>query len=275
MIKYNKILITGAASGLGKSLAKSLNKLNKKLILLDKNFDGLNSLKNELNTNSNLKIINFDLSKKDLIHDLFEKELKNETDIDCLVNCAAYEAAGFFDDIPTEEMLKNIDTNAISPILLTKKILPFLIKNSGAVVNMISTMSTVGVPGRMSYCISKSALKSFSDVLRCELKYQNVQVLTVYPEVMSTPFWENVLYFGRIKNAMFNDPRKKNDPKKIAKGILKALEKNKFFYWQYSFTNLFSIFHFIFTNLGDKIVDFVCNIKNSNIKPLGCVTGQN
>ena len=57
----------------------------------------------------------------------------------------------------------------------------------------------------MSYCISKSALKSFSDVLRCELKYQNVQVLTVYPEVMSMPFWENVLYFGRIKNAMFND----------------------------------------------------------------------
>ena len=267
MIKYNKILITGAASGLGKSLAKSLNKLNKKLILLDKNFDGLNSLKNELNTNTNLKIINFDLSKKDLIHDLFEKELKNETDIDCLVNCAAYEAAGFFDDIPTEEMLKNIDTNAISPILLTKKILPFLIKNSGAVVNMISTMSTVGVPGRMSYCISKSALKSFSDVLRCELKYQNVQVLTVYPEVMNTPFWENVLYFGRIKNAMFNDPRKKNDPQKIAQGILKALEKNKFFYWQYSFTNLFSIFHFIFTNLGDKIVDFVCNVKNSNIKP--------
>ena len=100
-------------------------------------------------------------------------------------------------------MLKNIDTNAISPILLTKKILPSLIKNNGAVVNMISTMSTVGVPGRMPYCISKSALKSFSDVLRCELKYQNVQVLTVYPEVMSTPFWENVLYFGRIKNAMF------------------------------------------------------------------------
>ena len=41
MIKYNKILITGAASGLGKSLAKSLNKLNKKLILLDKNLEKL------------------------------------------------------------------------------------------------------------------------------------------------------------------------------------------------------------------------------------------
>ncbi len=267
MIRYKKFLITGAASGLGKTLAKSLNNLDKELILLDKNFDGLKSLESELIKNQNIKIIHFDLSKKDLIDELYKEHLKQETNIDCLINCAAYEAAGFFDDIPIEEMLKNIDTNAISPILLTKKILPFLIKNNGAIINMISTMSTVGVPGRMSYCISKSALKSFSDVLRCELKYQNVQVLTVYPEVMSTPFWENVLYFGRIKNAMFNDPRKKNDPKKIAKGILKALEKDKFFYWQYSFTNLFSIFHFIFTNLGDKIVDFICNIKNSNIKP--------
>ena len=174
MIKYKKFLITGAASGLGKSLVKNLNNLDKELILLDKNFDGLKSLSNELTTNKNLKIINFDLSKKEHINNLFEEHLKEETDIDCLINCAAYEAAGFFDDIPIEEMLKNIDTNAISPILLTKKILPYLIKNNGAVVNMISTMSTVGVPGRMPYCISKSALKSFSDVLRCELKYQNV-----------------------------------------------------------------------------------------------------
>ena len=61
MIKYKKFLITGAASGLGKSLAKNLNNLDKELILLDKNFDGLKSLSNELTTNKNLKIINLDL----------------------------------------------------------------------------------------------------------------------------------------------------------------------------------------------------------------------
>ena len=136
MIRYKKFLITGAASGLGKTLAKSLNNLDKELILLDKNFDGLKSLENELIKNQNIKIIHFDLSKKELIDELYKEHLKQETNIDCLINCAAYEAAGFFDDIPIEEMLKNIDTNAISPILLTKKILPFLIKNNGAIINI-------------------------------------------------------------------------------------------------------------------------------------------
>ena len=227
-MKYNKFLITGAASGLGKELAINLNNKQKSLILLDKNLEGLENLKKSLKFSEKVKIINFDLANIENIKNLFENDLKNDNEIDCLINSAAYEAAGFFDDIPAEEMMKNINTNSLAPLLLTKEILPILKKNNGAIINMVSTMSTVGVPGRMSYCISKSALRSFSNVLRCELKYQNIHVLTVYPEVMDTPFWKNVKYFGRIKNAMFNDPRKKNDPKDVAKGIISSLENKKY-----------------------------------------------
>ena len=55
-----------------------------------------------------------------MIDQFVNDNLKKDKSIDCLINCAAYEAAGFFDDIPEKELLKNIDTNLIAPMLFTK-----------------------------------------------------------------------------------------------------------------------------------------------------------
>ena len=240
-MNYNKFIITGAASGLGREFALRLNSLKKEIILIDKNFDELKNLKKKLGDKNTIEILNFDLSNISMIDQFVNDNLKKDKSIDCLINCAAYEAAGFFDDIPEKELLKNIDTNLIAPMLFTKKLINNLINNHGAIINIVSTMSTVGVPGRMPYCVSKAALKIFSDTLRGELKYQNVHVLTVFPEVMETPFWENVQYFGRIKIQCLMILGKKN-PQKVAHEVLNALEKKKYFYWKLSMTNFFQFF---------------------------------
>ena len=54
-----------------------------------------------------------------MIDQFVNDNLKKDKSIDCLINCAAYEAAGFLTTYP-KELLKNIDTNLIAPMLFTK-----------------------------------------------------------------------------------------------------------------------------------------------------------
>ncbi len=261
-MKYKNFLITGAASGLGKCMTQQLLDAGKKVIALD-----INDLNiEEFNQNENLKFIKFDLKNYSEIDNIIDN-LNDIKNVDCLVNSAGYEAAGFIDELPIDEIIRNFNVNTIAPIKLSQKLLPILKKNQGCIVNLISAMATIAVPGRLPYCMSKSALQMFSNILRCEYKYHNINVLTVYPEVMETPFWQKIVYFGRIKSEAINDPRKKRDPNIVATEVIKSISKQKSFFWRFSFTNYFAIFYTIFTQIGDKIVDVICKIKDSNITP--------
>ena len=263
-MKYNNFLITGAASGLGKCLTNKLLELGKNVIGLDKD----NIDVNLYNNRENLKTILFDLQDYDGINNLFINR-KDFEDIECLINCAGYEAAGFVDEFPINEIVKNFNVITMAPIVLTKNLFPILKKNNGCIVNIISAMATIAVPGRMPYCMSKAALQMFSNVIRAEFKYSNVNVLTVYPEVMDTPFWESIVYFGRIKAEEINDPRNKRNPDTVAREVIKSIANNKTFFWRHSMTNYFAIIYYIFTNLGDQIVDVICKIKDTNIVKKG------
>ena len=261
IMKYKNFIITGAASGLGKSLAQ-------KLLADGKNVIGIDQDKIEINADNlsgNLKTIVFDLKDYEKVNQLFD--INEIQEIDCLINCAGYETAGFVDDLPLKEITRNFNVNTMAPIALTKFLLPIFKKNKGCVVNVISAMATIGVPGRLAYCMSKSALQMFSNVTRAEFKYFGIKVTTIYPEVMATPFWDRVAYYGRIKAAEMNDPRKRKDPDIVADEVIKTINKDKSFLWRLSMTNMFVIFYGIFTTIADKIVDVVCNIKNSNIIP--------
>ena len=260
-MKYENFIITGAASGLGKSLAK-------KLLADGKNVIGIDQDKIEINSDNlsgNLKTIIFDLKNYEKIDQILDtNEIQK---IDCLINCAGYETAGFVDDLPLKEIIRNFNVNTMAPIALTKFLLPILKKNKACVINVISAMATIGVPGRLAYCMSKSALQMFSNVSRAEFKYFGIKVITIYPEVMETPFWDKVAYYGRIQAAKINDPRKRKNPDTVADEVIKTINKKKSFLWRLSMTNMFVIFYGIFTIIAEKIVDVICNIKNSNIIP--------
>ena len=94
---YENFIITGAASGLGKSLAK-------KLLADGKNVIGIDQDKIEINSDNlsgNLKTIIFDLKNYEKIDQILDtNEIQK---IDCLINCAGYETAGFVDDLPLKE----------------------------------------------------------------------------------------------------------------------------------------------------------------------------
>ena len=145
-MKYKNFLITGAASGLGKCMTQQLLDAGKKVIALDINDFNIE----KFNQNENLKFIKFDLKNYSEIDNIIDN-LNDIKNVDCLVNSAGYEAAGFIDELPIDEIIRNFNVNTIAPIKLSQKLLPILKKNQGCIVNLISAMATIAVPGRLPY----------------------------------------------------------------------------------------------------------------------------
>ena len=114
-----KILITGASSGIGRELAKNLAGRSRKMYLLARSEDKLNLLKKELEEkNSLLECICIKYDLNDTAH---LESITENCDVDLVINCAGIGKITDFLKLSDEEDLNTINVNFISPLILTKK----------------------------------------------------------------------------------------------------------------------------------------------------------
>ncbi|NGZ85077.1 SDR family oxidoreductase [Duganella aceris] len=110
---------------------------------------------------------------------------------------------------------QHLDTNLFGPLELSQAFAPVLANNrGGAIVNILSVLSWVTMPGSAAYSISKAAAWAMSNALRTELRGQNTQVLSAHMGYMDTDMTRGL-----------DTP--KSDPAVIAERILRALESNQ------------------------------------------------
>lgn len=220
-----KILITGASSGIGKELAKKLANKSKKLFLVARSIDKLNFFKKELeekNPSLECICIKYDLTD---INNL-ENIVKNY-DVDLLINCAGFGKITDFLKLSDKEDLDTINVNFISPMILTKKYSEkFLQKGEGIILNICSTAALYQHPYMAVYSSTKSALLHYSLALDEELYNKNkaVRVLSVCPGPTASNFFDKDIQakFGSSQKFMMSS-------KDVAKRIIKIIEKKKRF----------------------------------------------
>ena len=151
-----KILITGASSGIGKELAKNLASKAKKLFLLARSLDKLNFLKKELEEkfpNLECTCIKYDLTNINNLENII-----GNCDVDLLINCAGFGKITDFLKLSDEEDLDTINVNFISPLILTKKFSEkFLQNGQGIILNVCSTAALYQHPYMAVYSSTKSA----------------------------------------------------------------------------------------------------------------------
>ena len=113
-------LVTGASSGIGRDMSRYLSKLGYNLILVSRNKEELDNLKQELENKSTIQIqvIPEDLSNKQNCFDLYEKT-KN-IDIDLLINNAGFGVFGKFIETDLDKEIDLINTNITAVHVLTK-----------------------------------------------------------------------------------------------------------------------------------------------------------
>ncbi len=128
-----KALITGASSGIGKAIAVELSHRGFELILVARNIQKLNDLKQQIQTNA--KVISMDISKEENCYQLYQ----NHRDIDILINDAGLGDCGYFDQTSLKRDMQIIQTNIVGLHVLTKLYLADMkARDHGIILNVAS-----------------------------------------------------------------------------------------------------------------------------------------
>ena len=184
-----KVLITGSSSGIGRDMAREFASKKFDLVLVARNVDRLNELKNELEANykTNVKIVSMDLTLEENLKKLYEEN----KDIDILVNNAGFGVFGYFTDTNLEKELNLIKTNITAVHVLTKLYLKDMVeKNEGRILNVSSIAGSMPGPLMSAYYASKAYVLRLSEGIREELKKKKskVKISVLQPGPVNTNF---------------------------------------------------------------------------------------
>lgn len=185
--KNRKALITGASSGIGRDMAKVLSDKSYDLILVSRDKEKLNELKNELKTN--VEIISMDLSNLDNCKKLYQQV--KDKDIDILINNAGFGDIGAFRKTDINKELNMIDLNIKAVHILTKLFLSdFVKRDSGYILNVSSSASFQPGPLMATYYSTKSYVTHLTLAIYEELRRikSNVKISCLCPGPVDTNF---------------------------------------------------------------------------------------
>jgi len=180
----NKILITGATSGIGKAMTQEFLKLDNQVIAVGRNrkrLDDLSQLDDKLTT------IQCDVSKKEALDELVLRIENEHPDLNILINNAGIQYNYHFEN--EEHLLAKIqheiEVNLTAPLKLIGLLLPTIQSNQNAAI--VNVSSGLGLVPRMSapvYCATKAAIHNFSQALRHQL--ETVKVFEIIPPLVDT-----------------------------------------------------------------------------------------
>lgn len=199
--KNKLVLITGASSGIGAALAREFARYGAKIALVGRDAQRLASIKTEISDRGVLvHDFVFDLNHVSGVDQLIE-DVENhfKQQVDVLVNAAGIAVLGFVNEIPLKEYYQTMTINFFAPLALIKKVLPHMKKRGGQIINISSGVAEKGFPGVSAYCVGKSALNILTESLFLEMTDKNVDVISISPGLVTTPFASKIPIYGDLK----------------------------------------------------------------------------
>jgi short-subunit dehydrogenase len=182
-LKDKTVIITGASSGIGKSLAYEFAKRGANLVLGARQYVALCEITQDLEQKFGIRAvaIHCDVSVEDECDQLIKQTLLTFKKIDVLVNNAGISMRALFNDVDVKVLKELMDVNFWGTVYCTKAALPSIIKTQGTIVGVSSIAGYKGLPGRTGYSASKFAMNGFLDALRVETLKTGINVLTACP----------------------------------------------------------------------------------------------
>ncbi|MDI3237791.1 SDR family oxidoreductase [Acinetobacter ursingii] len=229
-----KILITGAGSGFGKSVAFKLAKLGYKVIATVEAVAQIQTLKDEAHQQG----LNIQFEKLDITNDI-DREFISNFEIDILLNNAGISEGGAVVDIPEYRLREQFEVNVFGTILLTQKFAKqFVERKSGKIIFISSVAGLTTDPFTGAYSASKHAIEAFAEALNKELHEYNVKIATVNPGPILTGFNDRMFetwkhwYPEDQANTVFDYsqlafPHKQYDPEQVSDIIVKVVTEEQ------------------------------------------------
>ena len=226
------VFITGASSGIGKAIGEFLHHKDFKVYGTSRNPEKIE--------NSLFPLVKLDVRDVNSIQLAVAEILTKEARIDVVINNAGVGITGPLEEIPTQEIKNNFETNLFGPIEVMKVVLPQMrTQKSGLIINITSIAGYMGLPFRSVYSASKGALELITEALNMEVKQFGIHITNVAPGDFATniaagryhaPLVKGSDYeksYGTTLSMMDNHVDSGSNPNEMAEAILKVINASK------------------------------------------------
>lgn len=222
--RETRVLLTGAAGGLGSALAEELIARGARVALLDRSPEALDAIAHRFaDHSSEIVSVAADLANADDIDRAIRVVHKQLGGLDILINSAGLMSFREFTAQRPDEIERMFKVNVLAPMQLSLAALPGMLERGrGQIVNVGSTFGSIGFAYFTSYSATKFALRGFSEALRRELEGTDIGVTYVAPRAIKTPLNSAEVYAMAKKTRMNMD-----EPSPIARRIIRAVEADK------------------------------------------------
>lgn len=218
------ILITGASRGIGRAVAIEFAKNKHNIIICAKSdLEGLKKTKQLVeNENISCYIGLCDVTNEDSVKDFISDSVKIIGQTDILINNAGISYIGLLQDMSFEDWNKVLSTNLTSVFLMSKYVIPEMLKKqSGHIINISSVWGNIGASMEVAYSASKGGINSFTKALAKELAPSNISVNAISPGFIDTDM--NKVFEKDELDAIFEEipMGRAGSPSEVAKLIYK------------------------------------------------------
>jgi short-subunit dehydrogenase len=217
-----RIILTGAAGGIGYRLALLLASKGAQLAMVERNAPRLAEICNEINAKGGKATgIALDLTSEGAAGQVIASAVQAMGGLDIVINNAGIMDFTLYDRQSPERIAQVINVNVTAPMLLIRAALPHLLaQNSGRIVNIGSAFGSIGFAHFATYCASKFAMRGFSEALRRELVDSQVGITYVSPRAAKTALNDELTTQMLIETKTNMD-----EPDYVAEQIVLAIER--------------------------------------------------
>ncbi|HEY2776157.1 MAG TPA: SDR family oxidoreductase [Candidatus Binatia bacterium] len=224
------VVITGAASGIGRALAREFHREGYSLALVDIDREGLDEITTSLpGATAHLG----DVAREADVAAIRESVVRAHDTVHILVNNAGVSAAGLIEEMPIEALQRTMDVNFWGIVYCCRAFLVDLRAaaaqgQSAAICNVLSDFALLSLPTKAAYAASKHAARAFTEALGAELYGSGVSVTAVYPGATATAIVRSGFAVDPLKQQREADYLARGTaPEVVARHIVRAIRARR------------------------------------------------
>lgn len=227
------VIITGGSSGIGRAIARLLTQrganvsiIARRQELLDETLAELEALRE--NQSQSLMSHSADLTEWEQAQKAITDLSANGHPPDILINAAGFAHPGYFEELPLDVFRTTMDIDYFGTVHTTKAVVPTMMeRRSGHIVNFSSLAGFLPVFGYTAYSPAKYAVRSFSEVLRSELKPYGIHISIVFPTDTATPQLDYENRFKPLETLRISETSQVMAVDQAAQAIVRGIERQK------------------------------------------------
>ncbi|MBY5651735.1 SDR family oxidoreductase [Rhizobium leguminosarum] len=207
-----RIIVTGAASGIGRTTAALFAAEGAKVTLFDRNTDAVQKVAEEIAAG----FCSVDITNEPDVARAVQKAASEMDGIDGLINAAGIMSKGLATEVPADDWRRIIEVNLTGTYIVARCCIPFLqLHEHSTIVNIASAQGLLpNAPGHTAYAASKGGVVNLTRALAAELA-PKIRVNSIAPGMVDTPMADG--YRANVDNYAL---KRLADPEEIARALL-------------------------------------------------------